>query len=283
MDNNIYKNSIIVIGPVGVGKSLVSRRLGEVNRMPVIMTDLLKHCPKDLGKIYLRKNDISKQITDYEDEIKYNPKCDIYRTEHKINTLKNEMWTLDKQIEMRLLMPNVRNFDEMGFNGHVSDYVRQNFGETAWHFYRKQFEIKLLEDIFNNMKEPFILDMGGGLPICLDEENKKLDEKFRSLNAEIYFKNFDLESIGFDKIQTLLKPFKNVIELELPQDYKQLNTRACTYDFNDVMIKSNQYKTLATKSINVGMLVKDNKVNDRALDSIVKVINKHVQSEELEM
>ena len=77
MEQNIYKESIIVIGPVGVGKTTVSRRLGEINRMPVIITDLLKHCPKDLGDVYLKRSQVRSRINELKDELEYK-KCKTF-------------------------------------------------------------------------------------------------------------------------------------------------------------------------------------------------------------
>ena len=48
---NIKDKTIILIGPVGVGKSTISRELGRVLNLPVINVDLLRHCPKTLDQI----------------------------------------------------------------------------------------------------------------------------------------------------------------------------------------------------------------------------------------
>ena len=284
MDNtNIYKNSIIIIGPSGVGKSLVSRRLGEVNRLPVINADLLRHCLKDPGELILKKAQVSSKIRELQNELEDNPSCNVYRTKHEIIRLTNEAWTLDRQREMRMLMPLVKNYEEMGFDAEVSKTIKEKYGDIAWHFYQKQFEIKLLEDIIKNLNQPCVIDMGGGMVVSLDEEYKKLDQKFREINQDLYLKHFDLDSIGFDKIQNVLKPFKNIIELELPTDYKKYDTRASRDPLNDTYISTNQYHTLASKSVSVGGLIVEDRLNDRALESVVRVINKHVQSEDLEM
>lgn len=283
MNQNIYKESIVVIGPVGVGKTTVSTRLGEVNRMPVIITDLLKHCPKDLGGVYLKRSQVRSRINELKDELEYNPSCDKYKITKELRQLNNDMWVMDKQVEMRLLLPNVKNFADFGFKPEVSVYLREKFGDVAWHYYQKQFEVKFMQDLINNLPKPCVIDMGGGLPISLDEEYEKLDKEFRSIDEKLYLENFDLEGVNFEAIKTMLEPFKNVIELQLPTDYKNFDSRASHDPLNDVYLATSQYGDLAKKSINVGGLFSENKLNDRALDGIVRVINKHVQSEELEM
>lgn len=283
MNQNIYKESIIVIGPVGVGKSTVSRRLGEVNRMPVIITDLLKHCPKDLGGIYLQRSKIRTRINELKDDIEYNSKCDKYKANKELRKLNNDMWVLDKQVEMRMLLPNVKNFSDFGFKPEVSVYLRERFGDVAWHYYQKQFENKFMQDLINNLPKPCVIDMGGGLPISLDEEYVKLDKEFRSIDEKLYLQNFDLDGINFEIIKTMLEPFKNVVELELSTDYKKYDSRASRDPLNDVYLSTKQYGQLAKKTINASGLFSEDKLNDRALDGIVRVINKHVQSEDLEM
>ena len=80
----------------------------------------------------------------------------------------------------------------------------------------------------------------------------------------------------------MFKPFKNVIALELPLDYKKdADSKASKDPLNDAYISSKQYDELATKKINTSGLFKDNRLDDRALNSIVRVINRHVQSEDL--
>ena len=162
-NKNVYENSIVLIGPVGAGKSLISTKLGEKTGMPVITTDLLRHCPKSMEEIDTKKRQIVNRLAELDN-------CDSLDVDKvEIGWLKNQLWVCKRQKEMRTLLPNVPNYEEMGFDGRVSNYAR-DLGLVEWHFYQKQFENQLLKSIVANMQTPAIIDMGGGMAISLDEE-----------------------------------------------------------------------------------------------------------------
>ena len=51
----IFDKSIVLIGPVGAGKSFLSVELGKKYNLPVICLDLMRHCPSNLNIINLNK------------------------------------------------------------------------------------------------------------------------------------------------------------------------------------------------------------------------------------
>lgn len=266
MNKEVFDKSIILIGPVGAGKSLISSKLGEKLDMKIITTDLLRHCPKDIRAIDEKIAKLSKMLHDADEN-----------DTKLISRLKNELWVSLKQKEMRELLPNVLNYEEMGFNGHVSNYLEQNFGVVAWHFYQKQFENMLLVSIIKNLKEPCIIDMGGGMSVCLSEEYKKLDKKFRKLDKQLYLNNFDLNTISFSIIKKCLKPFKNVIELQLPNNYENM-TKAYNDKLNRYFIESGQYSKVAKKSIKITNLINGHDYNKDTLNNIIdNITNKNIR------
>lgn len=60
LNNDIANNSIILIGPVGAGKSLIANELGKKIKMPVVSTDILRFCPMNVEDI----NSCQKKLND---------------------------------------------------------------------------------------------------------------------------------------------------------------------------------------------------------------------------
>lgn len=150
-------------------------------------------------------------------------------------TIQNQIELCEKQKELRKMFPNLPNYHEMGFKENVSNFLKDNFGMVAWHFYQKQFEIQLLKEVMKQVENPCIFDLGGGLPISLERDYILLDKRFRKINKEIYLKNFNLNLISFGNIKSILQSFKNVIYLRLPQDYKKIMERAGKDQLNQLL------------------------------------------------
>lgn len=263
MKNEVYDKSIILIGPVGVGKSLVSYKLAHKTNLPIISTDLLRHCPKDIKEIDKKIESLKKNIKE------------VNNNEKLINELKNDLWVCCMQKEMRELLPDVLNYEEMGFNDEVSSFLEKKFGIIAWHFYQKQFENQLLISLIENLKCPCIIDMGGGMSVCLTSKYKKLGEKFEKINKEIYLNNFKLDKINFSIIKNALKPFKNIIELQLPDDYENMD-KAYNDPLNNLFIESKQYGEIATHCIKTNNLIDGDTYNQDVLNNIIDDITKKI-------
>lgn len=225
----ILEKSIILNGPIGSGKSLLSRILAKKLGYPVISTDAFRHLP---SKKYFQ----NKAIEDLNEEEKA-----FYR--------------------LRQLLPNVPNYSEMGFNQKVDEIIYKNFGIVAWHFYQKQFETKLLSEIFSQLQTPSIIDLGGGMGISLDRDYEYLKDKAFELSPESFDKYFPLkEYIGFSKIKKLLGDFKNVVYLELPNNYHAYMEKACNV-LNPIFLSTKQYKMTATQSVSVKNLIYQSQPN----------------------
>lgn len=254
---DVYQEVIFLIGPVGAGKSLISSELGKRNNLPVITMDMMRHCPKSLEDILNELDKISNEIKKCETQLKSNPDKE---TKRKLNSLYNDKWICERRYEMRKLLPNLPNYEELGFNGEVSNFIRDKFGIVGWHFYQKQFENQMLQALTQQLDFACIVDMGGGMSISLDEEYSKLDKQFRQLDEDLYLKHFDLTKVGFAFIQESLSPFKNIVELQLPKDYSMFE-RASKDELNATFISSGQNHQLATMTVNVGDIIKDNHIN----------------------
>lgn len=236
----ILEKSIILNGPIGSGKSLLSRILAKKLGYPVISTDAFRHLP---SKKYFQ----NKAIEDLNEEEKA-----FYR--------------------LRQLLPNVPNYSEMGFNQKVDEIIYKNFGIVAWHFYQKQFETKLLSEIFSQLQTPSIIDLGGGMGISLDRDYEYLKDKAFELSPESFDKYFPLkEYIGFSKIKKLLGAFKNVVYLELPNNYHDYMDKARNI-LNPIFLSTNQYKMTATQSVSVKNLIYQSQPNWQKAENLTDEI-----------
>ena len=63
------EESIVLIGPVGAGKSLISSELSKRNNLPVITIDIMRHCPKNVEEIKRQQIRIREDIEYWEKEL----------------------------------------------------------------------------------------------------------------------------------------------------------------------------------------------------------------------
>lgn len=272
MNQNVLNRSIVLIGPVGAGKSLISSELSKVSGMPVITTDLLRHCPRSIDEIQNRQARIRARINELSGAWHKTTDVDARRAiEQELNHFRNEDWVCDRQIEMRNLLPNLPNYEDMGFNGEVSTYAR-SLGELAWSFYQKQFENQMLAGIMEQLSTPAILDMGGGMAISLDDDFAVLAEQLYEKSPQLFEKYIDMNWIGFDHVKREISKCPNVVNLVLPTNYASMDKANGNQNINNRFIASGQYEQLATMNIPVEGLVAGNSVNRDRLGQIVNTI-----------
>ena len=239
----LYDKCIVIVGPIGSGKSITSREIARKLNIPYITSDFYRHLP---------------HLDQLQDALS-----------REVDLGKRKKLVFD--IKKREKMPNLPNYEDMGFNGDVSNYCRDHFGLVAWHFYQKQFEIKLLKAITEQIKEPCVIDLGGGMPICLDDQYKTLSVMFMMKNKELFKKYFDMKNVSFKTIKKTLAPFKNVVELQLPANYKAIMEKAGRDGLNDVFIESGQYHKVAKRSISTASLIQGK--TDISLTTLDEITN----------
>lgn len=243
----LYDKCIVIVGPVGVGKSLISRELANKLNVPYITTDFFRHLP---------------HLDQLQDALS-----------HELDPEKRKKLVFD--INTRKKMPQLPNYEDLGFNGDVSNYCRDNFGLVAWHFYQKQFEIKLLQAITEQIHEPCVIDLGGGMPICLDDQYKTLSIMFMMKNKELFQKHFNLKQVNFRSIKKALSPFKNIVELCLPNNYKKIMEKAGQDSLNDIFIESGQYHKIAKTSVSTAGLIQGK--TDISLTTLNEITNEIIE------
>lgn len=274
------EESIVLIGPIGVGKSLISSELSKRNNLPVITTDIMRHCPKTIEEIKRQKVKIGQDIETLKGELdKIEDLKQRENIEAKLRKLRNDDWVCDRQIQMRTLLPNLPNYDDLGCDIETSKFLRKNFGLLACHYYEKQFENQLLQALSQQIDFACIIDMGGCMSISLDDEYAKLDKKFREIDEQLYLKHFDLTKYGFSLVEEAIMPFKNIVELQLPENYKKTMQRAGDSELNDLIIQSGQNNQLATRSIQVVGHIEGSKVNWEQVKTICEQIEQSKDQE----
>ena len=283
MNQEVLNNSIIIVGPVGVGKSLISSKLGERSGLPVITTDLMRHCPKDSEEIDRRQADVEGRIGVVEKKLdSFFTKFASSKKEklmQELDFLKNESWVCDRQREMRKLLPNVSSYEDMGFRGHISHYMEDNFGKVGWHFYQKQFENQLLSEIIEQLSTPAIIDMGGGMAISLDDEYSKIAEGLQEKDSVVLRKYIDMDKVGFSHIADSLSHCPNVVELRLPDNYRETMARASRDELNEKFISSGQFGQVSTRHIATDGLITGVSYDEVRLNDILEQVDQEREKE----
>lgn len=269
MNKHVLDNSVFIIGPVGTGKSLTSWALGKQTGLPVITTDLLRHCPKTVKEIEFVQSKVKQKIELVKTELN-SVKDETKRKEleQKLKKLRNDDWVCDRQKEMRKLLPKVPNYDDFGFNGDVANFANK-MGDVAWHFYQKQFENQMLTCIVDQLDTPAIVDMGGGMAVSLDDEYAKIAGEISKQYPEQYKQHMNLKYVGFNIIQRELAKCPNVVNLVLPKDYNAMNKANGNKNLNDKFVASGQYEKLANINIPVDGLINGETYNPEVLKQIV--------------
>lgn len=241
MNKDALQKSIVLNGAVGSGKSLLARELSKRLDYPIISTDTFRFLPsiEDFEKWdRMSPEDKDEQFKKLREDFFHTNQMPLDEVEFQLKSL-------------RALLPNVRNYQQMKFNGYISQYVNIHYGPIAWHCYHKQFENAMLQDIIDTLDTPVILDLGGGVGISLDKDYQKLRERITPEDERKLERHFSrIDTIGFDKTKALLSYFANVVCLQLPKDFSNFN-KASQDRLNKVFISTHQYEETATQSISV--------------------------------
>lgn len=262
MNTNAIQKSIVLNGAAGSGKSLLARELSKTLGYPVISTDTFRHLPSQ------------KYWNDFDLLPQERKKLELEKLRNAFFNGSTPLHIVENELKkMRESLPNVRNYEQMGFDPNVSQIIDRQFGKVAWHFYQKQFETALFEEIVENITTPVVLDLGGGMGISLDKDYKKLEEMARNVDEKKFKAIFPMRAeIGFDKIKSLLDNFPNVVYLELPNDFFHLQ-KASKDPLNKIFLSTHQYEETATQTVKAEMLFDENgKVNWTGVFDCVNLI-----------
>ncbi len=265
----ISKQHIVLCGPMGVGKSIISRPLAAATGLPVYSLDRLRYLP--------HLNIINEELATIEQEIAqadldYVQERDIKAAGRVLADKKSckedkEIWESQKALrEDPCIGDLLQNYDEMGYNFRTScrlmEIAKANGinKNIAWHYYQNSFEIMLIKNFIANLDRKAIIDFGGNMPIVLAEEclafEKILEgmgQEGEALLAEMPMRARDMirekeKMMGlFDKSKIVslhLAPTYNepVIDGEPNPDF---NNKAAKSNLNPYFVESGQFDAIA--------------------------------------
>ncbi len=274
MEHNISlarEKSIVLQGPIGIGKSTIAEELSKCTGLPHVWADTLRECPKDCEQI-------ERKIKDYEQEIERLEKDNTSEAiKETIIMYKHMLWLQKNYLSQRQLFPTLPNYADFGFSPEVSSCLRDCYGPVAWHMYHKQFENLLLQELTRTVDFPCILDLGGGMASSPKAAYDKAVEEILASDNH-YFSQWRLEGIfnfkrmDFGIIENSLKPFKNVVTFK--QKVKNANGRGEGAEkLNEAFLSSGDFDKTATKTVDVtGLFDKNSNLNSNKVDEIVSSI-----------
>ncbi len=264
------KYSIVLQGPLGVGKSTIAGELAKRTNLPHVWADSLRSCPKNC-------EEMEEKIERYTKEIARLEKMDDSPfVKSELNSYKSVLWLQQNYLSQRKLFPNLPNYFDFGFIPETSACLRDCYGPFAWHMYHKQFENMLLEELTKQVNFPCILDLGGGMASSPKEAYDKtlikiLESNNRYFSEETVNDVFNFEKMDFNVIKNSLKPFKNVVTFK--QKIKNSNGRGEGAELlNEAFIASGDFDQTATISVDATGLISDNGLNDEKVNEIVSKI-----------
>lgn len=280
-------NSVILQGPMGVGKSTVAEELSKQTSLPHVWVDTLRECPRDIDKIEDDIKDIKEQIANIEKTGRGSGSA-----MEMLAFYKSLLWLHENYLVQRKLFPNLPNYFDFGFEHEISTTLNNCYGPVAWHMYHKQFENRLLEEITNQVDFPCILDLGGGMATSPTAAYNK--ERIKILNSgNHYFAEwrmgaiFDYKKMDFSVIEKSLKPFKQVVTLKSDNCFSK---GAASDKLNEIFVATGDFDKTATLSVDANDLFPDkHTTNKDKLNQIVaqilsnRSVSAKVSNEEMEM
>lgn len=228
MNNENLSKSIILIGPKGVGKSLIAERL----------QNMLKSNNQDF---FLLRLDVIRDLCKK-----------LYDPQSKLTT--QEIIKLDKEyIELN----NLFNLESSTFKNIISRFYQIfNYQEDPNSLFKLSnngliafdnlISLNILEACLNKINKPLIIDAGGNIGPIID--NVPSSDKFLVLELK-----------DEDKQKRLLTKFGNVVYLAPGEDYEKGSLSSINDEANKAYRKNpNSYKSFANIIIEISNLFSDN-------------------------
>ena len=292
MDNNrklnIYQKSIVLIGPAGSGKTLVSEALTKKLGLPHLSMDKLRLLPStdtinaslEHARQQLQQAEKTKEVFIETCQSLMDKKLFESALEKKESHCTDCRFQLEKCMEYaktRSQFSNIKSYYDFGFDKELDSLVNKVLKSRGEFCYRKQFEDQLLLSIMDNIDKPYIIDLGCTTPVavsCLTGDTYKKMLTITSLYAasqETTTKNNDFTLLTQDELKWILRSFAHVIYLKLPKDYHNVY-KANDLKVNKDLIQSGAYETIATDIIDVTGLIDGMTPNQSKLNEIVDKI-----------
>lgn len=282
------KGTTVLIGPMGVGKSLLAKELSKKTGMPVLQLDIMRHCPKTIREIEKSEYETILDVVGLKEEL--NNVGDKLTDEARENIVKairskeNFISVCEKRKKLRAEYPELINYESIGYKFSEQYNIIEKAKECGmdpnivWSYYQKFYEIEFLRATVAQLKKPVILDLGGGVPIVLKEEFEKCEYKARLL----FVSNLQLrDAIPYtpDEMQKELDGVfesfdkSKIVSLHLPENYEEQDRRSARDKLTKKFIKSGQYDNYAGATIDTtGMVIEDGVVDEEVVAEKVSEI-----------
>ena len=281
MNKKVLSESIMLLGGVGAGKSLLSGNLEKRTGKLAITLDIMRHCPKDVKVIEAEKAEAENRVVVIRKMLgeEKDPRR-VAELERQLARTENLIWVCDTRIPIRKALPKLPNYEELGYNEKISREIQDRAGElglnrnVAWHYYQKRFENELLGALVEQLEVPAIIDLGGGVPICLTKDYQIIYDaaKKHGIDIEKYMPKPEVLEAQTEQVFAKF-PKQNTFYLELPKDYKKTMEKAGGEPLNDAFIGTGQYEKRAGEKIQVGEMIHGKAIDQDAVDrNCAKVI-----------
>ena len=250
------ENSICLIGPIGVGKSLFAESLSKKSHIPVISMDDFKHLPK-LNELEKWRRDLST--------------CPYHYSEYKVNKL----------FELRQKYKKKKNYADFGYSQEVEKDLVNSYGTGARDFYNKQFENMLLEEMKQKIEGKVIFEISAGVPINFDEDFNAIKNQMLEREPEKFEKYFPNSNyIGSEQTEKLFSDLKNKLYLQLPKNEKNYgNASIREKGTNTRLINTKQYEKLSTVKVSTDNFFEQKKINKSEIDKSAELIYSQINSQ----
>lgn len=282
------KGTTVLIGPMGVGKSLLARELSKKTGMPVFPVDIMRHCPKKIEQIEQYRHDTMLDVIGIKAEIAEAKKAGldgrVQDLRKELREKENFISVCERRKELRAQYPDLPNYEDLGFR--MSDEVglinkAKECGmdpNIVWSYYQKFYEIEFLKQIPVHLTQPVILDMGGGVPVVLQKEFERCEYKARLLMISKSQLRSVIPYTPTEMQVELNKAFENfdksnIVSLHLPKGYETQDRRSARDKLTAGFIASGQYDERAGVMVETtGMVLSEHNVNQEVVSSVADTI-----------
>lgn len=187
MKNENQKKSIILIGPCGVGKSLIANELSQRTNLPILdIDDIIAFIQADASETLTISEQVQKEfITSHINELK---KLDRQPLSEEETIIENKM-VYDLVDLYNTYHKNLGGFEQ--FYQEYYNYVRvlnDNMSAQEEIYHLNKLTLAILKKIFNQTSTPFIISPPASFGFQ-SVENTNLNNKFLEYEINKFLKN----------------------------------------------------------------------------------------------
>ncbi len=270
------KDSIAVYGAPGSGSRYIANGLAKKTGKLVIPVDRLMFLPtqEELDRA-IRNTQVAiqnlKLDLEHYQKGTANPLVSgltkvalfdkIKQTKKAIQVREEAIASIQPEVDLRAQFPSIKNAYELGYDKELSKILTDSYGgKYAKDFYDKQFLVKFVNHVFDNVDGSYVVDFGARAPICLTEKHEEVIHRLDSgkLLQWSLGENFVEENLDPALTTQMFEGFGVVANLRLPQNYTYTRYAAYTNPLTQDYIRNGGYEENATVSVDTTGLFEEN-------------------------